>query len=59
MVFDVETTGLSNQYDKIIELAAVKVHNGEIIDKFERFSNPHERLSWKNVRLENQFRLKI
>ena len=43
--FDVETTGLSNQYDKIIELAAVKVHNGEIIDKFERFSNPHERLS--------------
>ena len=45
MVFDVETTGLSNQYDKIIELAAVKVHNGEIIDKFERFSNPHERLS--------------
>ena len=45
VVFDVETTGLSNQYDKIIELAAVKVHNGEIIDKFERFSNPHERLS--------------
>ena len=30
---------------KSIELAAVKVHNGEIIDKFERFSNPHERLS--------------
>ena len=45
VVFDVETTGLSNQYDKIIELAAVKVHNGEIIDKFERFTNPHERLS--------------
>ncbi|WP_145467696.1 PolC-type DNA polymerase III [Staphylococcus pettenkoferi] len=45
VVFDVETTGLSNQYDKIIELAAVKVHDGEIIDKFERFSNPHEKLS--------------
>ncbi|MEJ7488168.1 exonuclease domain-containing protein, partial [Staphylococcus pasteuri] len=45
VVFDVETTGLSNQYDKIIELAAVKVKDGEIIDKFERFSNPHERLS--------------
>ncbi|KMR27327.1 hypothetical protein EV34_14825, partial [Staphylococcus aureus] len=44
-MFDVGTTGLSNQYDKIIELAAVKGHNGEIIDKFERFSNPHERLS--------------
>lgn len=42
VVFDVETTGLSNQYDQIIELAAVKVKDGEIIDKFERFSNPHE-----------------
>ncbi|MBI5974906.1 PolC-type DNA polymerase III [Staphylococcus sp. H16/1A] len=45
VVFDVETTGLSNQYDKIIELAAVKVKDGEIIDKFERFSNPHEKLT--------------
>ncbi|WP_425319125.1 PolC-type DNA polymerase III [Staphylococcus lutrae] len=45
VVFDVETTGLSNQYDKIIELAAVKLKNGEIIDKFERFSNPHEKLT--------------
>ena len=45
VVFDVETTGLSNQYDQLIELAAVKVKDGEIIDKFERFSNPHEKLS--------------
>ncbi|MDS3855344.1 PolC-type DNA polymerase III [Staphylococcus hominis] len=45
VVFDVETTGLSNQYDQIIELAAVKVKDGEIIDKFERFSNPNEKLS--------------
>ncbi|TDL97761.1 PolC-type DNA polymerase III [Macrococcus brunensis] len=45
VVFDVETTGLSSQYDKIIELAAVKVQNGEIIDKFESFSNPGELLN--------------
>ncbi|WP_414739351.1 PolC-type DNA polymerase III [Macrococcoides canis] len=45
VVFDVETTGLSSQYDKIIELAAVKVKDGEIIEKFERFSNPGERLN--------------
>ncbi|WP_017471921.1 PolC-type DNA polymerase III [Amphibacillus jilinensis] len=45
VVFDVETTGLSAVYDTIIELAAVKFKNGEIIDKFERFANPHKPLS--------------
>ncbi|MED3646205.1 PolC-type DNA polymerase III [Halalkalibacterium halodurans] len=45
VVFDVETTGLSAVYNKIIELAAVKVKNGEIIDRFERFADPHEPLT--------------
>ncbi|PKR78658.1 PolC-type DNA polymerase III [Halalkalibacillus sediminis] len=45
VVFDVETTGLSATYDKIIELAAVKIYQGEIIDRFERFVNPHQKLS--------------
>ncbi|MEH7094610.1 PolC-type DNA polymerase III [Neobacillus vireti] len=45
VVFDVETTGLSAVYNTIIELAAVKIHNGEIIDRFESFANPHQRLS--------------
>ncbi|WP_071395303.1 PolC-type DNA polymerase III [Bacillus tuaregi] len=45
VVFDVETTGLSAVYDTIIELAAVKVRGGEIIDRFESFANPHRPLS--------------
>ncbi|SFP08665.1 PolC-type DNA polymerase III [Salibacterium halotolerans] len=45
VVFDVETTGLSVVYDTIIELAAVKVKDGEIIDRFESFANPHEKLT--------------
>ncbi|MFD2616854.1 PolC-type DNA polymerase III [Terrilactibacillus laevilacticus] len=45
VVFDVETTGLSAVYNKIIELAAVKMKDGEIIERFESFVNPHERLS--------------
>nr|WP_295970390.1 PolC-type DNA polymerase III [uncultured Bacillus sp.] len=45
VVFDVETTGLSAVYDTIIELAAVKIQNGEIIDRFESFANPHHPLS--------------
>lgn len=45
VVFDVETTGLSAVYDTIIELAAVKIREGEIIDRFESFANPHRPLS--------------
>ena len=41
VVFDVETTGLSTAYDTIIEFAAVKIKEGQVIDKFERFANPH------------------
>ncbi|TVP84227.1 MAG: PolC-type DNA polymerase III [Alkalicoccus sp.] len=45
IVFDVETTGLSAVYNTIIELAAVKIKNGEVIDKFESFADPKEKLS--------------
>ncbi|OLS37507.1 PolC-type DNA polymerase III [Alkalihalophilus pseudofirmus] len=45
VVFDVETTGLSAVYNTIIELAAVKIKNGEIIDRFESFADPHEPLT--------------
>ncbi|MCM3765730.1 PolC-type DNA polymerase III [Neobacillus niacini] len=51
VVFDVETTGLSAVYDTIIELAAVKVRDGEIVDRFESFANPHHRLSATTINL--------
>ncbi|MFT4413600.1 PolC-type DNA polymerase III [Fredinandcohnia humi] len=51
VVFDVETTGLSAVYNTIIELAAVKVRNGEIIDRFESFANPHHPLSATTIEL--------
>lgn len=47
VIFDVETTGLSAAYDTVIELAAVKMKGGEVIDRFERFANPHRTLSAK------------
>lgn len=47
VVFDVETTGLSAAYDTIIELAAVKMQNGVVVDRFESFSDPHMPLSAK------------
>lgn len=51
VVFDVETTGLSAVYDSIIELAAVKIKDGNVIDKFESFSNPHHPLSATTIEL--------
>ncbi|MRH42297.1 PolC-type DNA polymerase III [Aquibacillus halophilus] len=45
VVFDVETTGLSAVYDTIIELAAVRIKDGDIVDRYESFANPHHPLS--------------
>ena len=40
VVFDIETTGFSSVKDQIIEIGAVKVKGGEIIDRFSTFVNP-------------------
>ena len=40
VVFDIETTGFGAETDRIIEIGAVKVVNGEITDKYSTFINP-------------------
>ncbi|MCM1061722.1 MAG: exonuclease domain-containing protein [Eubacterium sp.] len=39
-VVDIETTGLSPHYDAIIELSALKVEDGTIVDEFSELVNP-------------------
>lgn len=41
-VFDLETTDKIITYAKIIEVAAVKVRDGEMVDSFEALINPRK-----------------
>ena len=40
VVFDLETTGFSVNYDRIIQIAARKVLHGQVIETFDYFINP-------------------
>lgn len=53
VVFDTETTALSPDvnYGKIIEIGAVKIQNGKIVDRFSTFINPGMRIPRKIVEL--------
>ncbi len=51
VVFDLETTGFSPVTDRIIEIGAVKVENGEIIDRFSTFVNPQIPIPFRVERL--------
>lgn len=41
-VIDIETTGLDPKYDSIIEISALKINKGNIIDKFSSLVRPDE-----------------
>jgi len=45
VIFDLETTGLSNRYDEIIEIGAIKVKQGMVVDRLQMFVNPQQSLS--------------
>lgn len=47
VVFDIETTGLDPTTDQIIELGAVKIENGNIVERFSTFVKPTVRLSYE------------
>lgn len=56
VVFDLETTGLnsspsSGNMDKIIEIGAYKIENGEISQCFSTFVNPQRKLSDEIIRI--------
>ncbi len=48
---DLETTGLNPKLDKIIEIGAIKVVEGQITDTFSTFVNPGRKLEERITRL--------
>ena len=40
VVFDLETTGISVTKDEVVEISAVKVLDGEVVDEFSTLVNP-------------------
>ena len=51
VAIDIETTGLDAKQDKIIEIGAVKVIDGEETERFSTFVNPRRDLPERIVRL--------
>ncbi len=51
VAFDLETTGLSSRTDRIIEIGAVILKNGEELDRFQTFVDPERPLERRIVEL--------
>ena len=51
VAFDLETTGLSSRTDRIIEIGAVVLKNGQELDRFQTFVDPERKLDRKIVDL--------
>ncbi|MCB2292085.1 PolC-type DNA polymerase III [Clostridium algoriphilum] len=51
VVFDIETTGLSSENDSIIEIGALRIENGKIVDRFSEFVDPGIDIPYKIIEL--------
>ncbi|SCZ78405.1 PolC-type DNA polymerase III [Pseudobutyrivibrio xylanivorans] len=51
VVFDIETTGFNPKNCKIIEIGAVKIKDGEIVDRFSEFINPQVPIPYRITEL--------
>ena len=45
IVFDIETTGLDSKFDEIIEIGAIKVKSGCVVDEFNSLIKPRQKIS--------------
>jgi DNA polymerase III epsilon subunit family exonuclease len=55
VVFDLETTGISPKMDEVIEISAVKVRGGVVVDEFSELVNPGRPIPYGASRVNNIF----
>lgn len=53
ILYDLETTGTSVQYDEVIEISAVKVRKGKIVEEFSELVNPGRPIPFAASRVNN------
>lgn len=53
IVFDIETTGLHKETNYIIEIGAIKIKNGKVIDTFSSLIDPKMKLPSKIIQITN------
>ena len=46
VVFDVETTGISCRYDEVVELSAIKVRDGKVVEEFSTLVKAERPISY-------------
>jgi predicted DnaQ family exonuclease/DinG family helicase len=51
VIFDLETTGMQPGFDEIIEIGAVKLVDGEIVERFQTLVHPRQKLPLSIQRL--------
>ena len=51
VVVDFETTGLNPRKNRIIEIGAVRIRNGQVVEEYSRFVNPQEPIPQEVVKL--------
>lgn len=45
VVIDIETTGLSPEYDEIIEIGAIKIKDNEVVEEYNSLVKPKQKIS--------------
>ena len=51
VVVDFETTGLNPRKNRIMEIGAVRIRNGQVVEEYSRFVNPQEPIPEEVVKL--------